>query len=561
VATKGALSLDNSTVIDMYDKVTEYEITVQDMFYSEYKNAFKISESNYFKGEAADSFKEYIKNGAINIITEFMDVTANVSLIIQLIAIAYLQYEKENYGKVDEPTLDYIDSTLKSKKGLIENFSYELSSVLSAASQYISTKDLELNNIFNTYGTAEESNRNIRKDLYSVDDECLAAVNELYDRITALKNLIIKMTGFCYNESGQLNVENLGKVPSQDWYSKAGNVALYLKLQEDPFVYSAGEVTLAEDQWAAGLCSDVYAYAGYSFLNAGYEAGIEDGNAFVKASASVAKANAYAQVTDHIYASADASFLSGSFESVVGNGDAYIKTEGSVFEANGYAQVTDHIYASTDVSLLGGSYEGGIKDGALFTTMAGAVFEANGYAQFTDYLRAKSNAKVLYGKLDTKAGISDTYFGGHIDAGVGVAKAERSITLGTDELNAFVKGEAKFCCADGKAAFEFEEDGQFAIGVDASATFARATAEGGLSILSYKDKDPTSGKTKQRLLGFYAAADADLGAKASFWVESKKAIEGKFINVNATRLKLGGALGLGLTLDVTVPTIYYKWPW
>jgi len=31
--------------------------------------------------------------------------------------------------------------------------------------------------------------------------------------------------------------------------------------------------------------------------------------------------------------------------------------------------------------------------------------------------------------------------------------------------------------------------------------------------------------------------------------------------VNATRLKLGGALGLGLTLDVTVPTIYYKWPW
>lgn len=474
MASKGTLSLENAVIIDMYDKVKEYETTVQDAFYSEYKNAFKLSDSNYFRGTAADSFKEYIKNGAINIITEFMDVTADVTMIIQLLAEAYFQYEKTHNGKVDEPTLDYIEETLKSKKGIFESFSYELSNVLSAASQYIYTKDLELNNIHSSYGIIEGNNKNIRNDLYSVDDESLVAANELFDRITALKNLIIKMTGFCYNESGKLNVDNLGKVPSQEWYSKAGNVALYLKLQEDPFKYSAGEVTTAEDQWAAGLCSDVYAYAGYSFNNGSYEAGVENGTAFVKAAYTLA--------------------------------------------------------------------------------------EANGYAQFTNYLCAAASVKALYGKGDAKAGWSDKYKGFHVDAEVGVVSVEGSVILGTDDLNAFVKGEAKLLCADGKVAFEFEEDGQFAIGVDASATAASAEVKGGTSIFSYKKKDSATGKSEP-LLGFKVGAEASAGGDIAVWAESDTAIETDYVNINATTVKLKLTALLGLDFSITVPTPYFKWPW
>lgn len=73
----------------------------------------------------------------------------------------------------------------------------------------------------------------------------------------------------------------------------------------------AGAVAISEDQWAAGLCSDVYAYAGYSILSSSYESGIENGTAFMKARAYVLNLNGYAQLTDYIKAQGEAKVVYG----------------------------------------------------------------------------------------------------------------------------------------------------------------------------------------------------------------------------------------------------------
>ena len=474
MAEKGNLFLDNGVVIKLYEQAKQYEATVHEAFYSQYKTAYKISVSNYFRGDAADTFKNYITNGAINIISGFLDLASDMSMMLQLFAEAFYQYEQNHEGKVDEPVLDYINSTLNSKEEIYSNAQEELNKVLSLASAYITTQPLSWNTVTEGYSETRSVVKKIREDLYTVDDEAVVAANELYTRIVSLRTLIEQMRAFCYNDDGTINADNLPQIRNQKWYHNAGNVTLYLMLQEDPFEYCAGEVAVAEDQWAVGLCSDVYAYAGYSCLSAKGEAGIENGTAF----------------------------------------------------ANGKA----------------------------------LVLAANGYAQFTDYLSANAKVNVAYAEGSAKAGWSEDYVGFKVSGDVGLIQADGTVMLGSEDLNAYIKGEVKVLCADGKAAFEFEDDGEFAFGFDASATAASASVSGGISVFSYKEKDSATGEEKP-LLGFEVEPEANLGAGAAFYMESKTAYEGEIVNINATKIKIKAVLGVGGNISITVPTVHFRWPW
>lgn len=457
-------------MISLYDATKAYEATVQDALYAHYKTAFKLSVSNSFRGDAADSFKNYITNGTINIISGLLDVSSDMTMIIQLLAESFYQYERNYNGRVEEGALDYINQTLNSKENTFESARSELNAVLQLAAQYISTKELSLGTVNSGYTETRNAVKKIREDLYAVDDEALKSADELMERIVELRTLVERMMAYCYKDDGKINADHLNTIQFQDWFQTAGNVTLYLLLQEDPFEYAAGEVTLSEDQWAAGLCSDVYAYAGYSFLTASGEAGVEDGTAFAKGKA--------------------------------------------------------------------------------------AVLKANGYAQFTDYLNASANVNILYAEGEAKVGWSDKYKGFKVEAEVGVIQADGSVVIGSDDINAFVKGEVKVLCADGKVAFEFEDDGEFAIGVDVSATLASASVKGGTTILGFKNKDTATGET-ETLLGFKVGAKADAGGSFAVWAESETAIEMEYMNINATTLKIDASLLLGVDFSITIPTLYF----
>jgi hypothetical protein len=474
MAGQGSLFLDNSCIEEISEKVQTYEISSQDALYAQYKNTYKISVSNYFRGKAADSFKNYVTNGAINIISGFLDVTSDLTVVMDFLKAVFYQFEVNENGKIEEETLDYIQETLEGKKQIFEDAESELNAAIGQASQYIATKSLGLGDITSGYSDVKKAVKTIREDLYEIDSELVKSADELYQRITGLNTLIANVMGLCYNDNNEMNLDNIPDISKQEWFEKAGNVTLYLLLQEDPFVYEAGVTTVAEDQWAAGLCSDVYAYAGYSFLS--------------------------------------------------------------------------------------GSYEAGMENGSLFINAKGSIAEANGYAQFTDYLNANASAKFMHGEVDAKKGWSEDYIGYHINAEVGVIDVEGNVVLGSEDLNAYVKGEASVLSADGKVAFEFEDDGEFAIGVDGSASVASAKASGGTTIFSYDDPDTPDGEDK-RLLGFDVGVKAELGASFAAYAESKTAFESEYVNVNATTVNLDISFIVGAEVSFTVPTLHFKWPW
>ena len=220
MADKGNLYLKNSAVISLYDSRKSYETTVQETLYSQYKTAF-----NHFRGDAADSFKNYITNGTINIISGMMDISSDMSMIIQLFAEAFYQYEYNHDGRVEEGALDYINQTLYSKENTFEGAKGELNAVLQLAAKYISTKGLSLGTVNTGYTETRNAVKKIREDLYTVDDEALKSANELLERIGELRTLIERMMAFCYND-GKINADNLNKIQTQDWFQQSGNITL-----------------------------------------------------------------------------------------------------------------------------------------------------------------------------------------------------------------------------------------------------------------------------------------------------------------------------------------------
>ena len=191
-----------------------------------------------------------------------------------------------------------------------------------------------------------------------------------------------------------------------------------------------------------------------------------------------------------------------------------------------------------------------------------SVLNLNGYAQLTDYIKAQGEAKVGYAETDLKIGAGDGYFGAHVKAEAGVIKVNGSVVAGTDNFNGYIKGNADVLNANGKAAFEFEDDGQFAIGVDAGASLASAGIEGGFNFLSYKVYDGTAtGDKKDDLFKVKVGARAKAGGSFAVYAESKKAIDLDIANINVTTLKIKGEFLLGGNIEITVPTIYMKWPW
>ena len=134
------------------------------------------------------------------------------------------------------------------KKNTYDGSKDELSNVLKLASNYISTKSLSLEIVNDEYTNTKSEVEKIRENLYNADSTVLEYMNVLMNRIENLKSLIINISNYCYSDENKLNLKKVNSLKNQKWYTKSGNVMLYVMLKEDPFVYAAGQVAIKEEQ-------------------------------------------------------------------------------------------------------------------------------------------------------------------------------------------------------------------------------------------------------------------------------------------------------------------------
>ena len=474
MASNGSLKLKSTSLLNMYNSINTYESTVQEALYSQYKSAYKLTVTNYMRGDAADAFKLYFSQGTVNMIQGILDISSEMTMIIQLITEAFYQFEGATNGVIIEAQLDDLNTTLDGNKRNYDEINSEIATVMGLAAQYISTVNIGFSDVDEAYKSVNNSIEQIRENMYSVDADALVAAEELLTRIQELKNQITQTMGLCYKD-GNFIPSNASSLSKQNWYFKQSNKTLNLMLAEDPFTYDADAVSVSEAQWVSGLCSDVYEYGGYSFLSASYETGLESGTAFMKARAS--------------------------------------------------------------------------------------VLEFNSYAQLTDYIKHQRKVKFIYEDIDEKIGAGDGYFGAHVKKEAGVFKINDSAVIGADNFNGHINSDIQVLTVNGKAAFEFEEDGVYSVGIDAVATAASVSEDIGLSFLDYKIYDGAATGPKDSLFKLSAYACANYGGGLTIYSESKKAIETDLININATSITLKGSFIGGVGIQVTVPDPHFKWPW
>lgn len=165
----------------------------------------------------------------------------------------------------------------------------------------------------------------------------------------------------------------------------------------------------------------------------------------------------------------------------------------------------------------------------------------------TDYFKATGDAGMInaYGK--GRLGFNNDYVGASLRGNLSLVEANGSAVLGTDNFNGYAKANAELLAASGYAEFEFEDD-RFAIGLGGKASGAKASVDLGLSFLEY---DTGDGKGNVFGLGLEPEFNAGVSAHAS--LSGEKITNWGPVNVNAVNLKLGGALGFGLNIDITLP--------
>lgn len=227
-------------------------------------------------------------------------------------------------------------------------------------------------------------------------------------------------------------------------------------------------------------------------------------------------------------------------------------------------------YIYTGYSIFGGAYNVSRNNGVLSGDVTASAFNAYENLQVTDYL--KQNANISLGTLSAsgKLGLAKDLAGAQVKGSYATVDANASVVLGTDKFNCYLKTNATALSAGGYANLYYKpSNGDLGIGLGGKATGASASFTLGTSLLSVPGNtvknDYAGGMVKvtssTSLLGAGVTVKAGASFAADFDVSSTRAIDWGEVNVNAVHVKLGGQLGLGADVDITIPILTIDMPW
>ncbi|SUY64587.1 Uncharacterised protein [Clostridium sporogenes] len=219
---------------------------------------------------------------------------------------------------------------------------------------------------------------------------------------------------------------------------------------------------------------------------------------------------------------------------------------------------------------MGGEYNRTKNKGVISGDLTASLFNGYENAQVTKY--AKQNANISLGNLSLsgKAGLSKDFAGIQAKGSIAAIDSNASAVLGTDKFNGYIKGNATALSAGGYAnCFYKASNGDFDIGIGGKASAAEASVTVGTSILSVpgnkESNEYAGGKVKvsksTSLLGLSFTGKAGESVSADFDLSNTRVLDFGKINVNAIHLKLGGCIGLGADVNVTVPVPIIDMPW
>ncbi|MBC1343623.1 hypothetical protein HB799_06080 [Listeria welshimeri] len=178
--------------------------------------------------------------------------------------------------------------------------------------------------------------------------------------------------------------------------------------------------------------------------------------------------------------------------------------------------MNENFYGQIYTSGVGASGDFKYSDGGIVTSGKAQLFNVNASAQISEYGNLNGNLNILggSGKFDlTNKGLD-------ANAEVYGIKVDGTASLGTDDYNGFINGEASIANAEANVTFEADE-----IAAGAHASWARAEGNAGLTIAGYE-----------------VSGGGSVGVQA-----------GGGFSISSTGISIDGALIFGIDLKIKFP--------
>lgn len=464
--------LNNITISSCVAEVEKKSEELQELVYAQYKNAYKLSQSNNFRGISATACKDYITNITINNLNGVLNVIAEMGDTLTDVKNLFLEYESAETGIVDTEILeDVIENVDTIYKAAYVSYISGVNSTLNAAAAYITLTPLSEAAVEGAYSSLTSKIEEINDNLLVYDSKGRQKLEMLLSHMESLEKMIDGINQIIDAE-GHIDYANVSSVLNAETFYIEDSENLAKMMEEDPFSYCADGGSGWEQQWAAGALQDVYIFGGLNAWTGEYVVSTENGKNSAEAS--------------------------------------------------------------------------------------GDFFSGEAGAQFTDFARWTADATLVHG--EGKAFIGDEFFDGYFGIGAegkaSLFEADMEAKVGSEDFYGYADAGVSLFSASGYAKVEFTDEHNYVVGLGGRADGASAKATMGLSFLEVSEKDSVTGQ-KESLFKLSATPEATLGAGADFLVESKTVIDGDAIDVNTCHVKLGGKLGLGLKVDITVPYISF----
>lgn len=290
------LRVAKKELTEVISTLTTYETKIMEIYTEQYRNAYILSQSAYYRGQTADAYKKYVTAVTINFINGLRNIATEIKDTAEKMSDCFESLVKAEADCIDTELLDEVISKLNLK---LEDFNYfngDLKKVNFKASVYITLLPINDKDIEDDYGEIIQEIKDIKSELQQSDAQALALAEKLYQRILDF-NISINKIKSNYISNGKICFDKVNDISNQAWFTK--EKCLDKDESSEDFSYKSGAEAWAEGQWAKGAYSDTYMYAGYSVKGYEYNALMRNGvfNGYGKASVFSTYFNA--QATDY----------------------------------------------------------------------------------------------------------------------------------------------------------------------------------------------------------------------------------------------------------------------
>lgn len=361
--------LNNEEIENLATQATDQASVLEDLFYTQYKGAYVLTETTSFRGAAADSYKQYIQLSTIHHINMFMNILEEIKTCINQIKDTYLEFESDPSGKVSTDDLETAEQSVAREQRNVSAITTKVETLNTQAAEYIPVTDIQSNTLDTDFQAALVFLTDTVYQLSQTDETALVLADSIFERIQNVTDSINNISANYYDSQGAIRLDKVGNLANESWYKTESTTALEKKLVEDPFFYTADSQAVGEGQWVRGLATDTYFSSGYALPNYSYETGVDNGVYTASGEAAALEGNVNAEFggIGEVSVAGRGAYGNGTaeFGSLVGDSDKrgiHLAGEAGVLNGQGEAKLgNDLINAEAAAGAEGLTAEGAVS--------------------------------------------------------------------------------------------------------------------------------------------------------------------------------------------------------